>query len=94
MGISEARAPGRRAEGQAADWRDAIDQAGAAGRVGRVQVDQRGSERRKRRPGGNALHDASDQKDRDIPRDDEHDKGHGFECDRSRQQGAATDVIG
>src|SRR6266851_2725160 len=60
-----------------------ISEAGAAGRVGRVQVDQRRSKCRKRRPGGDALHDASDQEDPDIPRDDEQDEGRGFECDRS-----------
>jgi len=43
-GELDERTAANRAEGQAADGRDAIDEAGAAGRVRRVQVDQRGSE--------------------------------------------------
>jgi len=62
--------------------------------VGRVQVDERGSERRERRASGYALRDASDEKDRDIARDQEKDEGRGFQRDRRGEHRTATDVIG
>src|SRR5712692_10496909 len=88
------RAAGKRPQGQAADRRNAVDQAGAPRRMGRVQVDQRGSDRGERDAGGDALHEASKQKGGDTSRSDEHDEGRTFKRNRRGQERAATDVIG
>ena len=79
---------------QAADRRDAVDEAGAPRGVRRVQVDERGSECRKCRTGCDALEDASDDKHRHATCDEEQDERSAFQRDRRGQNGTATNVIG
>src|SRR6266404_5196465 len=88
------RATAKRSNRQAAYRRDAVDEARAPGRVGRVQVDERGAECREGRAGGDPLRDPSDEKDGDISRDEEQDEGQGFQRYGRRQDRAATDVVG
>src|SRR5713226_2120077 len=88
------RAAANRSYRQAADWRHSVDEAGAAGRVRWVHIDEGGSERRKRRSGRDALRHARDHQDRDITCDEEQNECHSLERDRPGKHGAATDVIG
>jgi hypothetical protein len=62
--------------------------------VGRIQVDQSCSQRREGDAGGDALHNAGDQKDRDAAGDDEQDERRTFEHNRRGQKRPATNVIG
>jgi len=93
-GVLDQRAAAKCSQRQATDRRDAIDETGAPWRVGRVQVDQRGTECRERDAGGDALHGASDQQDRDTSGDDEQDEGRALKRNRAGQERPATNVIG
>ncbi len=81
------------ADREAAERCDTTDHTGPARRMRGIQINQRRTECRHRRTGGDALQQPGDQQDGDVTGGDEQHQGNKFQRDRRGQHGSPPDVV-